>query len=117
LGDRIAYAGGADYDDYPVYRDELVPAWCRQFFRVAKADGGRWCINVPIDITGRSGRCARADGPREPRPIYADWLQALLGAGFSYRTTILWDDGQAGRRVAVAWKTSPNTGVRQIRAR
>src|SRR4051794_22566493 len=54
LGEKIAYADGGDYENYAVSRDELVPARCRQLSRVANPDGGRWCINVPIDIAGRS---------------------------------------------------------------
>jgi DNA modification methylase len=89
LGEEIAYAGGGDYDDYAVYREELVPAWCRELFRVVNPDDGRWCIDVPIDIAGRSRRAARRQAPLEPKPVYADWLQALLSAGFKYRTTIV----------------------------
>src|SRR5437868_14849660 len=92
----MAYAGGVDYDDYAVYRDELVPAWCRELFRVDNPDGGRWCINVAIDIAGHSRRHARRQAPFEPKPLYSDWLQALLAAGFKYRTTILWHHDQAG---------------------
>jgi len=79
-----------------VYRDELVPAWSRQLYRVTSPDGGRWCINVPIDIAGRGDRNAQRQHPTEPKPVYADWLQALLAVGFRYRTTIFWHDDQAG---------------------
>jgi site-specific DNA-methyltransferase (adenine-specific) len=95
LGAKVPYADGGDYDNYSVYRDELVPAWCHQLFRVTSPHGGRWCINVPIDIAGRSLDTPRHT-PLNPKPVYSDWLQALLASGFTYRTTILWHDDQAG---------------------
>jgi site-specific DNA-methyltransferase (adenine-specific) len=96
LGEKIQYAGGQDYDNYDGYRDELLPAWCRQLFRVTRPNGGRWCINVPIDIARRSQPDAPRPTPLAPKPVYSDWLQALLATGFTYRTTILWHDDQAG---------------------
>jgi site-specific DNA-methyltransferase (adenine-specific) len=96
LGERIKYAGGGDYDNYRFYRDELLPAWCRQFFRVTNPTSGRWCVNVPIDIADRSHPDARRHASLEPKPVYADWVRALLAAQFNYRTTILWHDDQAG---------------------
>ena len=95
LGEGVAYADGGDYDDYTLYGDQLVPAWCREFFRVTDPAGGRWCVNVPMDVAGHRRRDPKGR-PLEPQPMYADWLQALLAAGFSYRTTILWHDDQAG---------------------
>jgi DNA modification methylase len=61
---------------------------------VTKPDGGRWCINVPIDIAGRLREHKHKS--LDPKPVYADWLLALLSVGFRYRTTILWRDDQAG---------------------
>ena len=55
-------------------------------FRAA-APQGRACINVPLDT--------RADGV--PRAVYADWLAALLRAGWSYQTTIIWHEGNVSR--------------------
>jgi site-specific DNA-methyltransferase (adenine-specific) len=37
----------------------------------------------------------RADGV--PRAVYADWLAALLRAGWSYQTTIVWHEGNVSR--------------------
>jgi DNA modification methylase len=95
LGSAIPYEDGGDYDDYDYYRDELVPLWCRELLRVSNPEGGRWCVNVPLDSRG-PGR-GEARQARESRPVYADWLHALTCAGFAYRTTILWRDDQAGR--------------------
>jgi site-specific DNA-methyltransferase (adenine-specific) len=94
LGASVAYDDGGDYDDYEQYRSEMLPAWCRQLARVTNPAGGRWCVNVPVDSRG-PGR-AQPRPSSESRPLYADWLDALLAAGFQYRTTIFWHDDQAG---------------------
>jgi site-specific DNA-methyltransferase (adenine-specific) len=83
----IDQAGYVDYTDYQAYITRLVPAWATELYRVS-APWGRLCLNVPLDI----GR------PRQP--IGADWLQVLRSAGWRYRTTIVWHEGNISRGTA-----------------
>jgi site-specific DNA-methyltransferase (adenine-specific) len=94
LGSAIAYEEGGDYDNYDLYRSDLLPSWCRQLLRVTNPAGGRWCVNVPIDSRGPGRGHERQSAAS--RPLYADWLHALTSVGFEYRTTIFWHDDQAG---------------------
>jgi site-specific DNA-methyltransferase (adenine-specific) len=91
----VPYANDVpDPSDYAVYGD-LRRRWAHALYRTTNPDHGRACVNVPIDTTGRTPR----RGQRHeitPRPIYVDWLNDLLAAGFLYRTTILWWDNGGG---------------------
>lgn len=70
-----------DPDQYDAYM-EKVEQWCAEMYRVAGWQG-RVVVNVALDTT-------KGDSPQ---PLAADWTQALINAGFSYRSTIMWNEG------------------------
>jgi site-specific DNA-methyltransferase (adenine-specific) len=85
----VDYADGVDVADHAPYL-ELARSWAAEIFRVTKPDGGRLCLNVPLDTT-RGGQ----------RPVYADWWCHVLAAvGWTYQTTIVWAEGNVSRHVA-----------------
>ncbi|MPZ68586.1 MAG: DUF3102 domain-containing protein [Actinobacteria bacterium] len=94
------YGLGIDYQDsdddegYGVYM-EHVQAWCAELYRVA-AQQGRICLNVPLDVT-RGGT----------KPFYADWLERLRVAGWQYRCTIVWNEGNINKSIARGSVDSP----------
>lgn len=67
---------------------EFMTDWLSEAFRVAKADG-RLAINVPLDTTK----------PR-PRATYVQAVAAALEAGWDYRWTIVWNEGNVNKSVA-----------------
>jgi len=71
------------YVDFTVYADYLAAAasWAAELYRVLQPNG-RLALNVPVD-TARGQRQALA----------CDWLQLLRTAGFQYRTTVVWAEG------------------------
>jgi site-specific DNA-methyltransferase (adenine-specific) len=81
-----------DPSDYSLY-SELRRGWCAELHRITNPEHGRACVNVPIDVAGRTGRNHQEISPRL---IYADWLHDLLATGFQYRATILWWDNNGG---------------------
>lgn len=93
-----AYGGGLDdATDYLDYL-ELVAVWAREMRRIA-APHGRLALNVPLD-TMRGGT---------PRPVYADWLHALVDAGWQYRSTLVWHENNVTRSVARGSVASPSS--------
>lgn len=80
----IEYAHGGDDDDNSAYL-ERITRWASELRRVTDPDHGRLCLDVPID-TDRGGW----------RPLGHRWQTALEAAGWQYRTTIVWNKGQAG---------------------
>jgi site-specific DNA-methyltransferase (adenine-specific) len=92
----IPYADGGDVPDYPTYR-HCMTAWSAELYRVSNPDHGRVCIEIPLDRS--------KDGVYEP--VYSDWVQALRGAGFKYRTTFL-RRYHAGRGTARGSVDSPS---------
>lgn len=86
-----------DYRDTLPYHDYLhwVSTWARELLRVA-APGGRLCINVPLD-TNKGGKQA----------VYADYLNVIREAGWSYQTTIVWNEQNISRRTAWGSWLSP----------
>lgn len=70
-----------DPDQYDAYM-EKVEEWCAEMYRVAGWQG-RVVVNVALDTT-------KGDSPQ---PLAADWTQALINAGFDYRSTIMWNEG------------------------
>jgi DNA modification methylase len=99
--DEIRYVGAPRYRDYASYLQQ-VDRWAAAMFRAA-APQGRACINVPLDT--------RADGV--PRAVYADWLAALLRAGWSYQTTIVWHEGNVSR--LSAWGSYLSASVSRVK--
>jgi len=79
----IGYAQG-DVRDYAAWLDALR-TWLAELIRVAKADWGRLCLNVPLD---------RDLGGWEP--VSADAIHIARSVGWQFRTWIVWDKLQAG---------------------
>lgn len=93
-----------DPDQHEAYM-ELVDQWCAEMHRVAGWQG-RVVVNVALDTT-------KGD---TPHPLYCDWLNSLIAAGFTYRTTIMWDEGtvkNAQARGSVDSPASPHVFSRQ----
>ena len=67
---------------------DFIGAFCAEAFRVATSSG-RLALNVPLDAT--LGGC---------RPTYAQAVAAALAAGWTYRSTIVWCDGELGKSTA-----------------
>jgi site-specific DNA-methyltransferase (adenine-specific) len=94
----VAYVGG-DVPDYAAWLGALA-AWLAEMFRVANADWGRLCLNVPLD---------RDLGGWEP--VSADAIQIARSVGWRFRTWIVWDKLQAGsgtHRGSIDSAASPN---------
>jgi site-specific DNA-methyltransferase (adenine-specific) len=91
----IAEDGYIDYDDYRVYL-AAAERWAGELYRVLPS-GGRLALNVPIDIS-RGGRF----------PVGSDWLHILLEAGFRYRSTIVWKEGNISQSTARGSIDSPS---------
>jgi site-specific DNA-methyltransferase (adenine-specific) len=94
------YNLGVPYGRYPdavPYHDYLnwVGVWAGELFRVSKL-GARACINVPLD-TNKGGKQA----------VYADYVQAFVRAGWSYQTTIVWNEQNISKRTAWGSWLSP----------
>jgi len=80
---EIAYTHG-DVPDYAAWLEALT-SWLAEMFRVANADWGRLCLNVPLD---------RDMGGWEPAS--ADAINVACSVGWQFRTWIVWDKLQAG---------------------
>jgi site-specific DNA-methyltransferase (adenine-specific) len=97
------YALGVDYgqagyaDDQP-YREYLawVKRWAGALLRVC-APGGRVCVNVPLD-SNKGGK----------RAIYADYLHIFQDLGWTYQTSIVWNEQNISRRTAWGSWLSPS---------
>ena len=83
----VAYNGYGDDIPYERYL-EWVGLWAAELYRVS-VSGGRACINVPLD-SNKGGK----------RPVYADYIRAFLAAGWTYQTTIVWNESNISRRTA-----------------
>jgi site-specific DNA-methyltransferase (adenine-specific) len=78
-GLAVAYEGG----DVPAAEwPGFMGAWLREAFRVAKPSG-RLGLNIPLDTTEPSCRAT-----------YAQAVVAAVVAGWQYRSTVVWHDGQ-----------------------
>ncbi len=91
----VAYDGYRDALPYERYL-EWVGRWAAALWRVA-VDGGRVCINVPLD-SNKGGK----------RAVYVDYVEALRGAGWTYQTTIVWNEQNISRRTAWGSWLSPS---------
>lgn len=83
----VAYNGYGDDIPYDRYL-EWVGIWARELHRVA-VEGGRACINIPLD-SNKGGK----------RPVYADYVRIFVEAGWTYQTTIVWNESNISRRTA-----------------
>ena len=97
------YALGVDYgqtsyaDDQPYANYlEWVRTWATTLFTVAAA-GGRACINIPLD-SNKGGK----------RAIYADYLRIFQEVGWTYQTSIVWNEQNISRRTAWGSWLSPS---------
>lgn len=70
--------------------------WLGEAYRVA-TDCGRLAVNVPLDMS-----------VPEPRATYAATIAAALTAGWQYRWSIVWNEGNITRTVARGSVDSPS---------
>jgi len=87
LGVDYGQAGYADDQPYERYL-EWVAVWADALLQ-ASAYGGRACINIPLD-SNKGGK----------RAIYADYLRIFQAAGWTYQTSIVWNEQNISRRTA-----------------
>jgi site-specific DNA-methyltransferase (adenine-specific) len=97
------YSLGVDYgqagyaDDQPYHRYlEWVRGWAMTLLG-ASAPGGRACINIPLD-SNKGGK----------RAIYADYLRIFQEVGWTYQTSIVWNEQNISRRTAWGSWLSPS---------
>jgi site-specific DNA-methyltransferase (adenine-specific) len=97
------YALGVDYgqtgyaDDQPYDRYlHWVRGWAEALLD-ASAYGGRACINIPLD-SNKGGK----------RAVYADYLQVFQDVGWTYQTSIVWNEQNISRRTAWGSWLSPS---------
>lgn len=95
LGVDYGQAGYADDQPYPSYL-EWVRTWAATLLHVS-AEGGRACINIPLD-SNKGGK----------RAIYADYLRIFQEVGWTYQTSIVWDEQNISRRTAWGSWLSPS---------
>src|SRR5579859_6008966 len=90
--------GQAGYSDDQPYRNYLdwVQTWATTLLDVC-ADGGRACINIPLD-SNKGGK----------RAIYADYLRIFQEVGWTYQTSIVWNEQNISRRTAWGSWMSPS---------
>lgn len=91
----VAYDGYRDALPYDRYL-EWVERWARALYRVA-VDTGRACINVPLD-SNKGGK----------RAVYVDYVERFRAAGWTYQTTIVWNEQNISRRTAWGSWLSPS---------
>ena len=72
------------YEDYLIFSDTWMQR-CHDWIR----DDGRFCLNVPLD-KNKGGQ----------QSVGADLTTIAKKAGFSYHSTIIWNEGNISRRTA-----------------
>jgi site-specific DNA-methyltransferase (adenine-specific) len=95
LGVDYGQAGYADDQPYTQYL-EWVRRWARTLLTVSAPDG-RACINIPLD-SNKGGK----------RAIYADYLRIFQEVGWTYQTSIVWNEQNISRRTAWGSWMSPS---------
>ncbi len=95
IGVDYGRAGSADDKPYQEYLD-WVRTWAAALHRVS-ADGGRACVNVPLD-SNKGGK----------RAVYADYLRIFQEVGWTYQTSIVWNEQNISRRTAWGSWLSPS---------
>ena len=88
---------GGERPDQKTYQDYLT--WTAEWIRACHdvlEEGGRLCLNLPLDINVQFHR----DGSRGSRklPVLLDIAAQL--EGWEYNTTIIWNEGNVSRRTA-----------------
>ena len=90
----IKYNSHNDRLSYEDYRNFSL-RWMRRCFRWLK-DDGRFCLNIPLD-KNKGGQ----------QSIGADLTTIAKKIGFSYHSTIVWNEGNISRRTAWgSWKSA-----------
>jgi site-specific DNA-methyltransferase (adenine-specific) len=95
LGVDYGAAGYADDQPYTRYL-EWVRGWAAVLLDIS-APGGRACINIPLD-SNKGGK----------RAIYADYLRIFRDVGWTYQTSIVWNEQNISRRTAWGSWLSPS---------
>ena len=95
LGVDYGRAGYADDQPYAEYL-EWVQTWATMLLHVSAPDG-RACINIPLD-SNKGGK----------RAIYADYMRIFQEVGWSYQTSIVWNEQNISRRTAWGSWLSPS---------
>jgi site-specific DNA-methyltransferase (adenine-specific) len=95
LGVDYGQAGYADDQPYAHYL-EWVRTWAVTLLNVCAPDG-RACINIPLD-SNKGGK----------RAIYADYLRIFQEVGWTYQTSIVWNEQNISRRTAWGSWLSPS---------
>jgi site-specific DNA-methyltransferase (adenine-specific) len=95
LGVDYGQAGYADDQPYASYL-EWVRGWAAMLLD-ASAAAGRACINIPLD-SNKGGK----------RAIYADYLRIFQEVGWTYQTSIVWNEQNISRRTAWGSWLSPS---------
>jgi site-specific DNA-methyltransferase (adenine-specific) len=90
--------GQAGYTDDQPYAEYLawVRAWANVLLELS-APGGRACINIPLD-SNKGGK----------RAVYADYLRVMQEVGWTYQTSIVWNEQNISRRTAWGSWLSPS---------
>ena len=90
----IQYASHDDRRSYDEYRD-FSSRWMKRCFAWLK-DDGRFCLNIPLD-KNKGGQ----------QSVGADLTIIAKKVGFSYHSTIVWNEGNISRRTAWgSWKSA-----------
>lgn len=92
----VDYADSDDDAGYNAYQDH-TRMWAAEMHRIG-APQARICLNIPLDST-RGG----------VQPVYADWLESLRAAGWQYRCSIVWNEGNINKSVARGSLDSPSS--------
>jgi site-specific DNA-methyltransferase (adenine-specific) len=95
LGMDYGQAGYSDDQPYAHYL-EWVRRWASTLLSVAAPDG-RACVNIPLD-SNKGGK----------RAIYADYLRIFQDVGWTYQTSIVWNEQNISRRTAWGSWMSPS---------
>lgn len=79
-----SHSDNLDYEDYL----EFSSKWIKRCYEFSK-DEGRMCLNIPLD-KNKGGQKA----------VGADITQIAKDTGWSYHSTIIWNEGNISRRTA-----------------
>lgn len=90
----IQYNSHNDRGSYAEYL-EFSQRWMKRCYRWLKSDG-RFCLNIPLD-KNKGGQ----------QSVGADLTTLAKKVGFSYHSTIIWNEGNISRRTAWgSWKSA-----------
>jgi site-specific DNA-methyltransferase (adenine-specific) len=90
----IQYSSHLDRLTYDDYKD-FSRRWMKRCFTWLKADG-RFCLNIPLD-KNKGGQ----------QSIGADLTTIAKKIGFSYHSTVVWNEGNISRRTAWgSWRSA-----------